>query len=90
MQKKSLINVPNILSFYRIITFPFILYFILTGRENLFAIFIIINLVTDVLDGLIARAFNLETEFGARLDSMADNFTYVLAILGLVFSSLMF
>jgi CDP-diacylglycerol--glycerol-3-phosphate 3-phosphatidyltransferase len=40
-------------------------------------------LVTDVLDGFIARAFNMKTEIGARLDSIADMFTYGLAILGI-------
>ena len=77
-------NVPNALSFYRILSFPLIMYFIISGKESLFAVFLIINLITDVLDGLIARKFNLETEFGARLDSIADNLTYILAIIGLL------
>lgn len=84
MKKQSIYNIPNLLSFYRLVMFPVIMYFILSERESLFAIFLIINLVTDVLDGWIARAFNMQTEFGARLDSMADNLTYVLAILGIL------
>jgi CDP-diacylglycerol--glycerol-3-phosphate 3-phosphatidyltransferase len=35
------------------------------------------------LDGLIARAFNMQTEIGARIDSLADVGTYILAILGI-------
>ncbi|MBW6499089.1 MAG: CDP-alcohol phosphatidyltransferase family protein [Bacteroidales bacterium] len=82
-EKKNYITIPNLLGFYRLFMFPVILCFILTGKENLFAIFLVINLLTDVADGIIARKFNLVTEFGARLDSMADNFTYLLAFTGI-------
>jgi CDP-diacylglycerol--glycerol-3-phosphate 3-phosphatidyltransferase len=63
---------------------PVILYFAITGREKLFAVFLVINLLSDVLDGYIARRFKMETEIGARLDSFADNFNYVLAFIGLL------
>lgn len=81
--KKKYITVPNSLSFYRLIAFPLILWFALTGKEDLFAIFLVVNLLTDVADGYISRKFNMESEFGARLDSMADNFTYLLAFIGI-------
>jgi CDP-diacylglycerol--glycerol-3-phosphate 3-phosphatidyltransferase len=80
---KSLINVPNILSFYRLLSFPFLLWIAIAGNEKLFAILLVINLFTDILDGLIARLFKLQTEFGARLDSIADVGTYILAITGI-------
>ncbi len=83
MKKNNIFNVPNFLSFYRLIAFPFILWFALTGKQDLFAIFLVINLLTDVADGYIARKFDQVTEFGARLDSMADNFTYLLAFIGI-------
>ena len=85
MSEEKLLNIPNALSMYRLLSFPFLLWMVLTGRENLFAIFLCINLVTDILDGLIARGFNLQTKFGARLDSLADNGTYILAFLGIVY-----
>ena len=46
-------------------------------------IFIIINFLTDIVDGIIARRFNMQTEIGAKLDSFADNLTYLLAFIGL-------
>ena len=82
MIDRKLINIPNILSFYRLITFPLILYLALIHEEKLFVILFCINLATDFFDGIIARAFKMETEFGARLDSIADIGTYILAILG--------
>jgi len=65
------------------IVFPFILYLVLSGRQYLFSIFITISLVSDILDGLIARLFNLQTKIGALLDSWADAGTYVLAFLAI-------
>lgn len=78
-------TIPNILSLYRIVIFPFILWLILSGQENLFSLFITISLVSDILDGLIARAFHLQTRIGARLDSWADLGTYILAFMAIYF-----
>lgn len=80
---KIVFNIPNLLSFYRILAFPFLLWFVIAGKETLFAIFLVINLLTDVADGYIARRFNMTTEFGARLDSIADILTYLLAFAGI-------
>lgn len=76
-------NIANYLSLYRILISPLILYFALSGRESLFAVFLITNLVSDVIDGYIARRYNMESDFGARLDTIGDNFTYILAFTGL-------
>lgn len=83
MKRSELFTIPNIISFYRLLAFPLILYFIIAGKESLFTVFLIINLVSDAVDGYIARRFKMETEIGARLDSMADNLTYVLAFAGI-------
>jgi cardiolipin synthase (CMP-forming) len=83
MIKKELLTIPNILTFYRIITFPVILWLAVSGFERLFAILLIINLLTDVLDGLLARLLHQQSEFGARLDSIADIGSYILAVTGI-------
>jgi CDP-diacylglycerol--glycerol-3-phosphate 3-phosphatidyltransferase len=57
---------------------------ILSGHRDLFFLLLCVNLVTDIADGLIARAFKLETEFGAKLDSFADLGTYILAFTGMI------
>ena len=88
MNRKEIFTIPNLLSFYRLFMFPLILYFIIAGKESMFAIFLVINLLTDAADGYIARRFKMETEFGVKLDSMADNLTYVLAFAGIYFFKL--
>ncbi len=80
---ESVLNVPNLISLYRLLVFPVILFMALTHRESWFVVLLCISLVSDVLDGNIARYFKLQTNFGAALDNLADICTYAMAILGL-------
>lgn len=82
--REKIFNVPNLISFYRLASFPFILWMIHAGLQELFAIFFCINLVSDILDGLIARLFQMSTQFGARLDSVADITLFLSAIYGII------
>ena len=76
-------TIPNILSLYRIIIFPFVLWLIFSKNENLFAVFITISLITDFLDGFIARRFKMQTTIGVKLDSWADLGSYILAFIAI-------
>ena len=79
---ENIANVPNVISFYRLVTFPVILLLGIYGYEQLFVILLCINLVSDIFDGFIARRFNMATRFGASLDNLADIGTYLLALYG--------
>jgi CDP-diacylglycerol--glycerol-3-phosphate 3-phosphatidyltransferase len=81
---KKHLSIPNLLSLYRLLSFPLILYLIFSQQEKLFVVLLIVNLVTDILDGFIARTFNMTTEFGARLDSLADIGMYISALTGVI------
>lgn len=83
MKGENVLNVPNVISFYRLIMFPVILVLALMKHQQLFVILLSINLVSDILDGFIARTFNLVTRFGAALDNLADMGTYALALYGI-------
>ena len=69
-------NLPNKLTIARVIMIPFFLVFLMTdffeaARYVALAIFIIASL-TDMLDGKIARKYNLVTNFGKFMDPLAD------------------
>ena len=81
--KEKTWTIPNLLSGYRIVMFPVLFWLIWTRQERPFAILLIVNLLTDIADGWIARRFNMQTKLGARLDSTADDLTYVAAFYGL-------
>ena len=70
-------NLPNKLTIFRVILIPFFVFFLLTdvlganGDYLALVIFIVASL-TDMLDGKIARARNLVTNFGKIMDPLAD------------------
>ena len=77
MQKNIQKNIPNILTILRFILIPIILYFIFTGHYLLGFIFFTISGITDILDGAIARKFNLVPNFGKLMDPLADKLTQI-------------
>ncbi len=70
-------HVPNILTLSRFALIPFIVYFIDAENYLLAFIFLTISALTDILDGFIARKFNLITNFGKLIDPLADKATQV-------------
>jgi len=79
---ENILNVPNAISFYRLAIFPVILILGLMGYRQWFVILLCVSLISDILDGNIARIFKLQTRFGAGLDNLADMGTYALALYG--------
>ncbi len=77
-------NIPNILTILRFIFIPIILYFIFTGNYVLGIVFFTISGITDVLDGFIARKFNLISNFGKLMDPLADKLTQISVLAALV------
>ena len=80
-------NLPNILTTIRLLLIPvFVLVFFSYGTQGLIygAIIFLIAGFTDVLDGHIARKFNLVTKYGIVLDPLADK----LMLLTVLFLSL--
>ena len=70
-------NLPNKLTVLRVIMVPFFVFFMLTdvgGAVNKWIALVIfcVASLTDMLDGKIARARNLVTNFGKFMDPLAD------------------
>ncbi len=81
-------NLPNKLTMFRVILIPFFVVFLLvdiTPADNwiALAIFIVASL-TDMLDGMIARKYNLITNFGKFMDPLADKLLVCSALVCLV------
>ena len=71
------LNIPNTLSLSRICAVPLQLLFAYSGNKMMFLILFLLILISDTLDGIIARKTNQESEIGSLLDSLGDFATYL-------------
>ena len=77
--KKEICTIPNLLSLFRLTLIPVYLNLYLnaeTVREyTLSAVILGISFMTDLVDGKIARKFNMISNVGKVLDPLADKLT---------------
>ena len=76
--KNSHFNLANLATFFNIAAGVFAIYFITHGGFFAAALFAWLGGAFDIVDGKIARKYNLSTEFGIQLDSYADFLSFVL------------
>ncbi len=80
---KSL-NIADWFSFYRILAFPVLAVLLFMGERQWFTWFLLVSYSTDAIDGFLARHLNLSSARGAQLDSIGDQLTLVIGLLGLL------
>ena len=82
--KKNILTIPNFLSLLRILMIPIIVWLYLVEKNPYAAAAVVIlSGLTDVADGIIARKFNMISDFGKILDPIADKLTQVALIVSL-------
>jgi len=75
--KTKWLTIPNIFSYIRIASFPFLFYIAWKGYPNLFLVVLAVALSTDAIDGYLARKLNQVTTLGTTLDSVGDMAMYL-------------
>ncbi|MBE6637882.1 MAG: CDP-diacylglycerol--glycerol-3-phosphate 3-phosphatidyltransferase [Ruminococcaceae bacterium] len=84
-------NLPNKLTILRMCLIPVFLFFMLVSfihpiaQRIIAAALFVGTAITDMLDGKIARKYNLITDFGKFLDPLADKLMVFGAFLGLIY-----
>lgn len=87
-EKENIWNVPNVLTMIRIALIPVYWVLFFSGyRHEALAVFVVASL-TDVLDGYIARKYNLITNFGKLMDPLADKIMSISVMLSLVIAGI--
>lgn len=81
MSRRS--HLPNLLSALRIALMPAVLMTAVAGSRWSFVVLLAVSLLTDALDGYLARKFNAQSELGRKLDSWADYLTMITGIAGI-------
>lgn len=67
-----MLSLPNLLSLFRLVAAPFLLLAARLGLENLFLWLFLASLLSDALDGFLARRLGQITSLGGLLDSWGD------------------
>lgn len=75
--------IPNIISFSRIALSLLLL--LLTASSSLFLIIYLLCGLSDIVDGYIARHYRVQSNFGAKLDSLADFIFWIIVFYILIF-----
>lgn len=77
--KKEILTIPNLLSIFRIALIPVYLQIYLTADSpddyTTAAVILAVSCLTDMVDGKIARKFNMITNVGKVLDPISDKLT---------------
>jgi CDP-diacylglycerol--glycerol-3-phosphate 3-phosphatidyltransferase len=68
----ALRHVPNVISALRLAAVPVLGLLAWRGEGELFTWLLVVAMLSDIADGLIARMFRLTSKLGALLDSIAD------------------
>ena len=88
--KKQSLNIPNTLSLVRVLLVPaFVATLIFMRDVSVWGIVVptiiyILTAFTDMLDGKIARKYNLVTDFGKFIDPLADKFMVISSMIAIL------
>ncbi len=73
--KKEIFTIPNMLSLFRLVLIPLYVTIYLNEKYFLSAAILAVSCLTDLIDGKIARHFNMISSLGKILDPVADKAT---------------
>ena len=83
--KHKILTIPNLLSFFRLLLIPVIIWLYAEKQDPLWACaFLVLSGITDVVDGIIARRCHMISDFGKALDPVADKLTQIAMLFCLV------
>ncbi|HQX51714.1 MAG TPA: CDP-alcohol phosphatidyltransferase family protein [Planctomycetaceae bacterium] len=84
LYRHSIVTIPNVICAFRLLGALALFGIALTNNPVVFAsVFIVLNL-SDFIDGRLARWLHQRSDFGARLDSVADAVLYGALFFGLI------
>ncbi len=85
--QKKIITIPNVLSLVRLCLVPIMVFLYINGYYVETGVLLLVSGATDVVDGYIARHYNMMSDVGKVLDPAADKSTQltVLVLLSMSF-----
>jgi cardiolipin synthase (CMP-forming) len=72
-------TIPNLITAFRIILAPVFVIYLINDRLNSALVVFLVCMISDGIDGMVARLFNQKSRLGAYLDPLADKTLLVTA-----------
>ena len=82
--RRTSFYIVNAITLYRILAAPLLLYLLVSNRLDTFAKFLVLSFFTDLIDGFLARKFKVTSILGTRMDSIGDDLTVLMAVIGMI------
>ena len=83
--KHKIITIPNILSLFRLLLIPVIMWLYIVREDPIWTTAILaLSGITDIVDGVIARKCHMTSDFGKAFDPVADKLTQIAMLFCLV------
>jgi phosphatidylglycerophosphate synthase len=90
LRSGTAVRVINLITLYRIVTFPILVYVLVVEKMDLFKWLLLASFFTDAIDGFLARKYKATSILGAKLDSIGDDLTVLAGAIGLFATQLDF
>jgi len=87
LNRGSNLNLPNILTMFRFLVIPILVVMVSSDRVvvNLIAaVLFLVASLTDIVDGYVARKYNIVTNMGKILDPLADKLMVLIVLIMLI------
>ena len=83
--KHKIITIPNILSLFRLLLIPVIMWLYIVKEDPvLTTVILVLSGITDIVDGIIARKCHMVSDLGKAFDPVADKLTQIAMLFCLV------
>lgn len=86
-RKEDLFKLPNILCYIRILLIPLFVYIFTKEYYWQSALVVVAATATDIIDGWIARHYNLVTDWGKFIDPLADKLMQLAMLIMAIFKN---
>ena len=77
IRKEKIFNIPNCLTVLRMAFLPVVVWRFQAGDQFGALVFYLLAMLTDAVDGILARRLNQVTAFGKLLDPLADKLSLI-------------
>jgi len=74
--------IVNSITLYRLFASFVLLYFIVMNDITVFKCLLLVSFFTDAIDGFLARKFHVTSIMGSKFDSIADDLTILMTVIG--------